>query len=211
VADLFAQAGVDNASAALVEKVADLWTQGLWSETYAVGQIRLLADPNLGGTLDPVLTDARTGLDTTRAREDTVADMLNTWLGPAYAGSWSPDSVASWASKLRENPDDARVELEAILKQHRLALFPEYTNENLTYEDIAGPWRGVWSQEWGGTPDETNPLFAQIVRGNDLASATQLLRTEGYKQNNPTVISRLMGAIGSAFGGQVRRADPAIQ
>lgn len=208
-ADMFAQSGVDNASPELAQLVADHVTQGLWSETYAITQVRLLADPMAGGTLDPELTQFRTGLDTTRGEEDTVKNMVNTWLGPAYASNWGAENISSWAGKLRNDPD-ARLELQEILQKHRLALYPEYANPNLTYEDIAGPWRGVFSSVWGQTPDETDKLFTQILRMNDLGGAEQLLRSEGLKRNNRTVVEDLMSNLNGAFGGQIRRADPAI-
>ena len=209
VADLFAQAGVDNASLDLINLVADNWTQGKWSQVYATTQLRLLADPQLGGTLDNELLDFRDGLDSTRGEEDRVRDMIQTWLGPAYAEGWTEDQIGVWSSRLREDPD-ARLELEETLKRHRLALFPEYDNANLTYEDIAAPWRGVWSQVLGQTADETDSLFNQIVRANDLATASRLLRTHGKKTGNATVVNSLLGDLGDAFGGQVRRSDPAI-
>jgi hypothetical protein len=209
VADLFAKSGVANASPALAELVADKWTQGTWTEAYAITQIKLLADPMAGGTLDPELTQFRTGLDTTRGEEDTVKNLVNTWLGPAYASNWGAENIASWAGKLRNDPD-ARLELQEILQKHRLALYPEYANPNLTYEDIAGPWRGVFSSVWGQTPDETDKLFTRILRMNDLGSAEKLLRSEGLKRNNRTVVEDLMSNLNGAFGGQIRRADPAI-
>ncbi len=210
VADLFQQAGVDNASLDLVNLIADNWTSGVWTQVHAVNQIRLLADPLLTGTLDPLLSDFRDGLDSTRENEDVVRNMIARWLGPAYGENWTQDNIDVWASRLREDPD-ARLELEDILKRHRQALFPGYENANLSYEDIAAPWRGVWNQVWGQAPDETDPLFTQIVRLNDLASATTLLRQKGLEQGNATVANSLISDIGQAFGGSVRRADPAIR
>lgn len=210
VADLLAKAGVDNASPGLVEAIADNWTQGAWTEAYAIKQIQYLADPQRGGVIDPAIRELASGLDTTRAREDTVESLISVWLGPAYSSNWSPENIASWASRFRQNPDDARVELEAILKQHRLALFPEYTNPNLTYEDIAAPWRGVWTQEWGATPDEMSPLFTQIVRANNLDTARTILRKEGLKQGNQNVTERMLSDLNQVFGGEIRPPHPAV-
>lgn len=210
VSDLLTQAGVDNASQDLITTIADSWTTGSWTETYAVNQIRLLADPHLDGDLDPTLRDFRDGLDPTRVGEEDVRQMIQTWLGPAHGANWNDEHIASWASRFREDPD-ARLELTEVLRRHRLALFPEYENENLTYEDIAAPWRGVWQQEWGGVADETDPLFSRIVRANDVSEARRLLRTEGLERGNNSVAQRLLSELGPAFGGQVRSADPAIR
>ena len=209
VADLFRQAGIDNASGELIDLVADQWTIGKWTEIYATNQIRLLADPNLTGNRDPLLTDFTTGLDSTRTGEEDVRQMIQTWLGPAYAANWNADHIASWASKFREDPD-AKLELEDVLRKHRLALYPEHTNPNLTYEDIAAPWRGVFMQNWGQIPDETSSLFNQVVRMNNLAGAEQILRTEGLKTGNEQVSERFLSDINQALGGQIRRSDPAV-
>jgi hypothetical protein len=209
VSDMFGAAGIENATEGLISIVADKWTTGDWSQIYATNQVMLLADPNKDGTLDPSLNIWREGLDTTRAGEDDVKDLIQTWLGPSSAQNWSQKSIDRWASRFRDDPD-ARIELEDALKRHRLALFPEYDNANLTYEDIAAPWRGVWSQEWGGTPDETDPLFSRIIRLNDVTAAQKVLRQEGLKRGNGSVSKSLLSDLSSAFGDQVRRADPAV-
>jgi hypothetical protein len=209
VADMFTSAGVGNATDALVRRVADLWTTGEWSQIYATNQIRLLADPNQGGTLDPILRSFGTGVDTTREGEDTVRGMIQQWLGPAASENWTQTNIEKWAGRLREDPD-ARLELEDTLRKHRLALFPEYENANLTYEDIAAPWRGVWSNILGGVADETDSLFEDIVRLNNRAEAESRLRRAGRDRGNPNVVNSLLADIGSSFGGQVRRSDQAV-
>jgi hypothetical protein len=208
VADLFKAAGVSNAGQALINTVADKWTTGSWSQIYATNQIQLLADPQAEGVLDPELDPFNENVDTTREGEDVVRNMIQTWLGPAASEHWTQDNIEKWAGKLRSDPD-ARIELEEALRKHRLALFPEYENPNLTYEDIAAPWRGVWSNIWGQVADETNPLFSKIVRLNDRSAAESLLRKEGLKQGNQSVAQNLLSGL-EVFGGQVRKADQAV-
>lgn len=209
VADLLRSAGVANASEALINLIADNWTQGKWTEVYATQQIRLLADPYAEGELDPELRGMTEGLDRTREREDEVRQMIQRWLGPAYAANWTDQHIAEWAGRLRNDPD-AKQELEDVLRKHRMALFPEYDNPNLTYEDIAAPWRGVVQQIWGQTADETDPLFMRIVRTNDLATAEQILRTEGLRRGIGTVVNDVMTAATSAFGGGVQQSHQAV-
>ena len=209
VADLFAQAGVDNASDDLIQTVADTWTQGLWTEIYAINQVRLLADPLIEGTLDPLLRSFGQGLDTTRGKEQEVRDLVSLWTGPAMADAWTDTNIAIWANRFRENPD-AEIELQEILRNQRLALFPEYENPRLTYEDIAAPWRGVFQQVWGQSPDETDPLFTKIVGLNDLGVATQLLRRAGLDAGDTQVTQNFLGGMSNAIGGGVRRSDPAV-
>jgi len=209
VADLLRSSGVANASEALINLIADNWTQGKWTEVYALQQIRLLADPYAEGELDPELRGMTEGLDRTREREDEVRQMIQRWLGPAYAANWSDQHIAEWAGRLRNDPD-AKQELEDVLRKHRMALFPEYDNPNLTYEDIAAPWRGVVQQIWGQTADETDPLFMRIVRTNDLATAEQILRTEGLRRGIGTVVNDLVASATSAFGGGVQESHQAV-
>lgn len=209
VADLLRSAGVANASEALINLIADNWTQGKWTEVYAVQQVRLLADPYAEGELDPELRGMTEGLDRTREREDEVRQMIQRWLGPAYAANWTDQHIAEWAGRLRNDPD-AKQELEDVLRKHRMALFPEYDNPNLTYEDIAAPWRGVVQQIWGQTADETDPLFMRIVRTNDLATAEQILRTEGLRRGIGTVVNDLVASATSAFGGGVQESHQAV-
>lgn len=209
VAQMFRDAGVANASNALIGKIADQWTQGGWTEAYALNQIRILSDPQYGGNLDPLLKGMNTGLNTTRDREGEVQTLIREWLGPSAAKHWSAQAITNWAGRLRNDPD-AKLQLEEQLRKHRLALFPEYKDPMLSYEDIAGPWRGVFTQEWGEVADETDPLFSKIVRMNDLAGAQQLLRQVGLKRNNQTVTRNLLSDITGAFGGQIRQADAAI-
>jgi hypothetical protein len=218
VADLFAQAGINNASAQLVGLVADRLTTGVWTNTYATNQIRMLADPNLTGALDPALRAMRTGLDTTRAREDDVKAKVAEWLGPGLANTYSADFYTQWASRLREDPDAEQALDDMLRRQFQTHINIQrgtsriYGDDaNLTYEDVAAPWRGVFQQQWGQTPDETSDLFMRILRTNDLATAEHLLRDEGVKQGNATVVGRLLSDVGSAFGEGVRRSDPAIR
>lgn len=204
VANLFQTMGVDNPSDELINYVADQWTQGVWSQAYATSQIHGLSDPFAEVDLDPSLVQFQEGLDTTRGREEEVKNLVAKWLGPAFASYWSQDAVNRWAGEWRNNPD-AETELTEILRNQRLALFPEYDNPALTYEDIAGPWRGVWSQVWGGIPDESDSAFTTVIRLNDLSAATAFLRKEGVKQGNANVVNDLLSSVGESFGGQIRK------
>ena len=73
--------------------------------------------------------------------------MAREWLGPTM-GHMTSEQVAKWAGRLRNDPD-ARIEFEETLRKHRLALFPGYENENLTYEDIISPVRNLATNIWG--------------------------------------------------------------
>lgn len=140
---------------------------------------------------------------------EEVRQLALQWLGPVYGGGWSDAQLGEWAGKIRQN-ENAREDLIETLRSQRMALFPQYENENLTYEDIAGPWRGFMQQQWGQTPDETDPLFARIVGMNDAMKAGQVLREEGLKRNVGQVVDSALGDLGKAFGDQVRPSQAVV-
>lgn len=214
VADLLRAAGVNNASDDLVNLIADNWTQGKWSEVYATKQIQLLADPFAEGALDSELVAFQEGLDTTRAQEEDVKRMFEDWLGPAYTKWVGDDTISRWAGRLRNDPD-AKLQLEEFLQRQFRAHFNKdgkaYGDDpGLRYSDVAPLWRSVFQQEWGQAPDETEDLFMDIVRVNDLTTARKMLRKEGLNRGIGEVANRLVGELDSIFSGNVRRADPAV-
>ena len=198
-------AGVSNAPSALIDALANQFTQGNWDGTYLQNQIKALSDPYSGFTVDPIIVTAigSAQIDTTREGELDVRELVQRWLGPSF-GNWSQTQIEQWAGKLRNNPD-AETELVNMLRAQRNSLLPGYTPE-ATYEDIAAPWRNFATSVWGQEVNETDPVFMQILKLNDAAEAGKLLRAEGLKRNVGQVVNQLSSALGQASGGQVRRA-----
>lgn len=188
----------------VVDYIASQWVSGAWSDTYATLQMRGLSDPYSNITLDAglgeVLGDGT--IDTTRQGEMDVELLVQKWLGPTF-GDWNEQQIKDWAGKIRNDPD-AEAELVDYLKRQRMALFPEYENDNLTYDDIAAPWRSFFQQSWGQTPDETDALFQQLVRTNDAAENGKLLRKEGLNRGIGQVVQSAQSQMLSTFG-NVRR------
>jgi hypothetical protein len=120
------------------------------------------------------------------------------WLGPSL-GSLTQDEVASIAGRLRDDPDyeDALVN---SLKQSRLAAFSNYTNPELTYEDIARPWRNLTTSVWGQTADETQGWWQEMVKSNDYSTAQTTLREKGLEQNINQVSIDASQALQNALG-----------
>jgi hypothetical protein len=157
VANSLQAAGVSNAPEALVNWLASKFVTGDWSQTYTTEQISLFADPYAQGKRDESLENylsstALTGVDRTTEREREVTELYNRWLGPTL-GKLTDNERAEIAGKLRDDPDyeDALI---SSLKQSRLAAFSNYTNPELTYEDIARPWRNLTTSVWGQTADK---------------------------------------------------------
>ncbi len=176
-------AGVNNAPEDLVWWMADQVTTGLWSIQYYSDQLIAISDPASSIAIDSDFAAQIAGfdLDTTRDEEQTVRDELTKWLGPNFGG-WNEDAIGDWAGKIRNDPD-ALIALSDVLSAQRVALFPEYADRTLTYEDIAGPWRTFWRQAWGESPDETDGLFTTVVRNNDAVENGKILTQEGISRD----------------------------
>lgn len=144
------------------------------------------------------------GLDVTREKEDTVEQLAARWLGPTM-GQMSDDQVASWAGKLRNDPD-AELEFVEMLKQQRAALFPGYENVNLTYEDIVSPVRNLGSQVWG-QPITDESMLVDLANTQDYTEMAKRLRKQGLEQGiQKPVQDALTGLLGTSIGQRVQRS-----
>ncbi len=138
-----------------------------------------------------------------QAREKVRQDALN-WLGPYY-GSLSDQELDRWADTLASNADQGQVLLNQYLRDTRLAAFPEWTDPNMGYEQIARIGRQLFTQVWGESPDETDPLFLRVASGRDHVASMELLRREGWDRGVGQVTQDAIGGLLQATGGQIRR------
>lgn len=196
-------AGVSNAPEALINWVAGKYVSGEWSQTYTTEQVALFADPYATGKRDTefenyLSSTALTGVDRTTEREREVRELYSKWLGPTL-GKLTDKEAAEIAGKLRDDPDyqDALIQ---SLKQSRLAAFSNYTNPELTYEDIARPWRNLTTSVWGQTADETQGWWQEMVKTNDFAKAQNTLREKGLEQDITQVTQDATQALQQALG-----------
>lgn len=207
VANSLQAAGVSNAPEALINWVAGKYVSGEWSQTYTTEQISLFADPYATGKRDEsfenyLSSTALTGVDRTTEREREVRELYSKWLGPTL-GKLTDQETAEIAGRLRDDPD-YQDQLVQSLKQSRLAAFSNYTNPELTYEDIARPWRNLTTSVWGQTADETQGWWQEMVKSNDFATAQETLRTKGLEQNVTQVTQDATKALQQALGqGQI--------
>ncbi len=132
---------------------------------------------------------------------DEVRDKVEEWLGPKFAAGWDNRAIEKWAHDIRDNESMAD-KLEEELRRQRSAVLPGY-DENLSYEQIAQPWRSVVLDTWGEQMEETDPLFYQILKANDVEVAGKLLRKEGIKRGKTKVQADAARSLTQAFGGQV--------
>jgi len=210
VANSLQAAGVSNAPEALINWVAGKYVSGEWSQTYTTEQISLFADPYATGKRDAsfenyLSSTALTGVDRTTEREREVRELYSKWLGPTL-GKLTDQETAEIAGRLRDDPD-YQDQLVQSLKQSRLAAFSNYTNPELTYEDIARPWRNLTTSVWGQTADETQGWWQEMVKSNDFAKAQTTLREKGLEQDVTQVTQDATQALQQALGqGQVSQS-----
>jgi len=200
------KAGLEDPPEPMVNLIADRRTTGGYTKQQHAAQIQALADPYSDIQLDPDIKKAAQdySFETTREGERKVEKKVNQWLGPYHANQWSEQRIADWAGKIRNNPN-AEQELTDHLKGQRQALFPEYENPELTYEDIAPAWRNIWKSTMGTQPDEQDPLFLDIMNSGDYSGAKQRLRKEGLARGNKKVVDDMTGSMLQSFGDNVRR------
>ncbi len=118
-----------------------------------------------------------------------------------FAAGWSNRAIEQWAHKIR-GAEDQKTKLEDELRRQRQAILPGY-DENLTYEQIATPWRAVVSDVWGQQMREDDDLFYQILKANDSEYASRELRREGMKRGIQKVQADAAKSLTQAIGGQV--------
>jgi hypothetical protein len=135
---------------------------------------------------------------------DRVRNEAMSWLGPYY-GNLSDVELDQWAQRLASNEDQTSTELSEYLRQTRLAAFPEWTDPNMGYEQIARIARQLFTQVWGESPDETDPLFLRVASGRDHVASMEMLRKEGWDRGVGQVVQDAVGGLLAATGGQVRR------
>ena len=196
-------AGVSNAPEALVNWIADKFVTGQWTQNYTTEQISLFADPYAEGKRDTdfesyLTSTAITGVDRTSQREAEVKQLYSQYLGPVL-GKITDGEAAEIAGKLRNDPD-YKDQLVAGLKQSRLAAFSAYTNPELTYEDIARPWRNLTASVWGQAADETQGWWQDMIKTNDFAQAEETLRTKGLELDITQVTQDASTALTQALG-----------
>lgn len=209
VYDEFVAMGIENIDMGTVEYIARRWTEGTWSKSYRDEQILAVTGSRPESSIDSGLADAMSGdpanaMGQATVGLDQVAEMYRRWLGPMFA----PDeaTLREWAGKFREDPEGAQALLTESLRAQRLALFPEYTDPTLTYDDIAGPWKSMAYNTWGVMAQDTDAEFQDVIRMNNASDAAVALRRIGAERGYEQVTRSMMNDLESSFRRNVRGA-----
>jgi hypothetical protein len=181
-------------------------TTGTWTELQWLNQAKGLGDPLSGIQQEQALTDWLNGSakqpETTQAGYATARALAEEWLGPLY-GTFEQADIDKYASMIR-NAESEEVGIQQVqdsLKNIRKVLFTTDTyDENLTYEEIAQPWRNFSFQLLGERIDETSTDWIEVLNANDQQEANKLLTTYGLNKGNETIMDKVTDDIGSFLG-----------
>ena len=200
------KAGIYNINDDVVNWIGEKFTTGEWSGDYTDEQINLLADPQLSGdrsqSLTSFINEGGITFETTRAGEQTVKDLISEWWGPIFGGDISDNQVEKWAGMLRNDPN-GEIKLIDTLKNSRKSLYPEY-DPDLTYEEIASPWRGFVESSWGRSIDDSSDVMQEVIKLNDATKAKEFLFKRGLEDNIGKPVQEALQAVGQAFGSSQR-------
>jgi len=217
--DMFKAAGVTNIEdivntdgESFLDWFSFNFTSGVWTEVYALDQLKGIADPSTGIELDESINTWMEGkaqgvdVSTTKRFEAQVENLANEWLGPLY-GVLTDEQKADYAAMIR-NAESEEIGASNVIdkfKGIRGTLFGDY-DENLTYNEIATPWRNYSFQLLGQRMDETDSTFVDVIKANDQKTATTMLTEWGINNNAVTLLDTVTDEIGQALGaGQVVR------
>jgi len=204
------EAGMRQPNETVVNFMAQKWASGQWTDGFASRQIVALANPFSSVEVDEELNDLTGGMefDTLGTRSRQVEQMVTDWLGPHHSKSYSAEWYKQWAGSIADDPN-AENDLIEVLQQQRMSLYPEYSNKNLKYADIAGPWENQMRTVWGRTPGSQNDyaVLDRVIRSNDVNNAGKILREEGLNMGVGNVVNNMSTGANSAFGGQVVRGN----
>lgn len=137
-------------------------------------------------------------------REELRAE-ARTWLGPEF-GNMSNEQIDRWANRVHADPGQGDDFLR-LLKKQRKALFPEYEDEELTYEDIVTPFRNLASNVWGQPVDDES-MLVDLANTQDYTEAATRLRKTGRERGVEKVWNDMFGALGQTeVGNRVQRSS----
>ena len=181
-------------------------TTGTWTELTWLNQAKALGDPLSGIQREDALTSWLEGSEAqpteTQAGYATAQALTEEWLGPLY-GTFEQADIDKYAGIIRnaESPEVGAQQVRDSLKNIRKVLFStDVYDENLTYEEIAQPWRNFSFQLLGERVDEKSTDWIEVLNANDQATATQVLTTHGLNNGNKTIMDKVTDDVGSFLG-----------
>jgi len=213
-AQLLKQSGVTNGEQivnadgdTLIDFFATQLSTGAWTEISWVSQAQGLGDSLAGIERDVDLVNWLENIDEGMTVTETQAGyaqakaLAQKWLGPSFA-NFEDANLAEYAGIIR-NAESTEVGIAAVeekLKNIRKALFStDMYEENLTYEDIASPWRNYSFQFLGQRMDETSSDWIDVLKANDQEKINSILLEYGLNNDVETVFDKVTDGIVSGI------------
>ena len=213
-AQLLKQSGVTNGEQivnadgdTLIDFFATQLSTGAWTEISWVSQAQGLGDSLAGIERDVDLVNWLENIDEGMTVTETQAGyaqakaLAQKWLGPSFA-NFEDANLAEYAGMIR-NAESTEVGIAAVeekLKNIRKALFStDMYEENLTYEDIASPWRNYSFQFLGQRMDETSSDWIDVLKANDQEKINSILLEYGLNNDVETVFDKVTDGIVSGI------------
>ena len=187
----------------LIDFFATQLSTGAWTEISWVSQAQGLGDSLAGIERDVDLVNWLENIDEGMTVTETQAGyaqakaLAQKWLGPSFA-NFEDANLAEYAGMIR-NAESTEVGIAAVeekLKNIRKALFStDMYEENLTYEDIASPWRNYSFQFLGQRMDETSSEWIDVLKANDQEKINTILLEYGLNNDVQTMFDRVTDGI----------------
>lgn len=208
VFNAFQSVGIMEPDDLLVSYMAKRYVQGDWNKEYLNEQMQRIFGGSSAFGLDIDLSNYlkkhKISVESPTVKLTLVREEFNKWLGPSFAPS--EKDLQRWAGILRQDPEAGLDTLTEHLRSQRMALFPDYKDPMLTYDDIASPWRTFHQRSWGiENVDETTTTFQKLLKLNDTTEGGKLLRREGLKQGVEKIEDEAVSDLGNEVS-QVREA-----
>ena len=191
----------------LIDFFATQLSTGAWTEISWVSQAQGLGDSLAGIERDVDLVNWLENIDEGMTVTETQAGyaqakaLAQKWLGPSFS-NFEDANLAEYAGIIR-NAESTEVGIAAVeekLKNIRKALFStDMYEENLTYEDIASPWRNYSFQFLGQRMDETSSDWIDVLKANDQEKINSILLEYGLNNDVETVFDKVTDGIVSGI------------
>jgi len=190
----------------LTEWFGSQLSTGLMTELQWMNQARAMGDPLSGieveGSVQSFLTGSQVSPKSTQAGYAQAIELAERWLGPLY-GNFSDADIDKYASMIRnaESPEIGVQQVEDSLKSVRKVMFStDIYDENLTYDEIATPWRNFAFQMLGERVSETSSDWIDVLNANDQAQASKILTIHGMNNGNQKILDQVTDDMGSFLG-----------
>jgi hypothetical protein len=178
--------------------IANEWNHGRFSKTKAINQVVGIIDPHAKKTLDAGVLGIMDGtkITTITTDEDTVQELMDTWLPESL--HLSNEEISKAAGKIRNNSSYKNQLIEEF-KDKRFAMYGMY-DRDVAWGNIVSGKRSLMKEMWGQDVTEGNAVLESVIKMNDTAKEREYLRRKGLEAGIQKVTNDLTSAQLGAYG-----------